>query len=78
MVEETKLLGSTTSLSKFRKASLSAALGDCNSALSLLADSYDEREAELPWIAVDPRFDSMRDDFRFREIVQKIRAGNVI
>ncbi len=55
IVDEFKLLSPATPLSRFRQALLSLALGDPESALTLLSASYDGKEAELPWLAVDPR-----------------------
>jgi TolB-like protein len=75
MVAEFGLLTPSAHLSSFRKASLSMALGDPSETLNYLAEACAGREAELPWLAVDPRFDPIRDTPQYREIVSKVRAG---
>ncbi len=61
-------------LSKYRQALLASALNDQESAISLLQESFTEKEAELPLLAVDPRFDSIRENPQFRKLVENIRA----
>ena len=51
------------------------ALGNPSETLNYLAEASAGMEAELPWLAVDPRFDSIRDTPQYREIVRKVRAG---
>lgn len=75
IVDEYKLLSSTTPLSRFRQSSLALAFDDSEGALSLLSASCDAKEAELPWLAVDPRFDSLRQTAGFSDIVHKVRSG---
>src|SRR5277367_2231271 len=60
MAHEHKLLSSGAPLSRYRQALLSIALGDSEGALSLLSSAFEDKEAELPWLAVDPRFDPIR------------------
>jgi tetratricopeptide (TPR) repeat protein len=73
--DEFKLLGSAASLSRFRQALLSIALSDFDAALSSLSAAYADKETELPWLAVDPRFDPIRLNPQFSEIVSKVRSG---
>ena len=75
IADEFDLLAPATPLSRFRKASLSIALGNSNRALGLLSESWEQREAELPWVAVDARFDPVREAPQFREIADKLRLG---
>ena len=75
MVTESGLLAPSAHLSSYRKALLSMALGNPSEALNYLAEASAGIEAELPWLAVDPRFDSIRDTPQYREIVRKVRAG---
>jgi TolB-like protein/Flp pilus assembly protein TadD len=77
IVEESGLLDPAYPNSKFRKASLSLALGDANKAISLLNDSWEQREAELPWLAVDARFDPIRERPRVTKIARSVRSGAV-
>jgi TolB-like protein/tetratricopeptide (TPR) repeat protein len=74
MAHEHKLLSSDAPLSRYRQALLSIALGDSEGALSLLSSALEDKEAELPWLAVDPRFDPIRINARFAEIVSKVRS----
>jgi TolB-like protein/Tfp pilus assembly protein PilF len=75
IAEEFRLLTPTTAMSGFRQASLSIALCDSNKALSLLSEAFANKEAELPWLSVDPRFDPIRDTVPFVEILGRIRSG---
>ena len=75
MVTESGLLAPSAHLSSYRKALLSMALGNPSETLNYLAEASAGIEAELPWLAVDPRFDSIRDTPQYREIVRKVRAG---
>jgi TolB-like protein/Tfp pilus assembly protein PilF len=74
MAHEHKLLSFDAPLSRYRQALLSIALGDSEDALSLLSSSLEDKEAELPWLAVDRRFDPIRLDARFAEIVSKVKS----
>ena len=71
---ELKLLSPATPLSRFRQSLLAIALNNSDEALSLLSASYDAKEAELPWLAVDPRFDVVRQASRFQEIVARVSS----
>ena len=75
MADELKLLSPDASLSRYRQALLFIAFGDLDSAVSYLSVSYAGKEAELPWLAVDPGFDSIRLNTQFREIVHKVGSG---
>jgi tetratricopeptide (TPR) repeat protein len=77
IVDECGLLDPAHPTSKFRKASLALALGDQNKAVSLLHESWEQREAELPWLAVDARFDPIRERPRVGKIVKSVRSGVV-
>jgi TolB-like protein/Tfp pilus assembly protein PilF len=75
VVNEFNLLSPDVLLSRFRQASLSIALGDPEGALSALSVALANREAELPCLFVDPRFDSIRQNPRWNEIVSQVRSG---
>jgi TolB-like protein len=59
----------------YRQALFFTSAGDSDKALASLSAAFEQREPELPWLAVDPRFDSIRRDPRFHEIVRKVRSG---
>jgi TolB-like protein/Tfp pilus assembly protein PilF len=75
IVTESGLLAPSAHLSSYRKALLSMALGNPGETLNYLEEASAGIEAELPWLAVDPRFDPIRDTPQYREIVRKVRAG---
>ena len=64
------LLTEQSPLSNFRKASLALSLKERLKSFELLRESLQQREAELPWIAADPRFDGIRNDEAFQSIVR--------
>ena len=67
-----KLLSLDAAISRFRQALLSLALGDGEGALSFLTLAVEEREAELVWIGVDPRLDSIRQTAVFKDIAGRV------
>jgi predicted Zn-dependent protease len=62
---DSDLLAPNSPISKFRQALLLLALGNRDRAIVLLSAAYEEREAELIWLACDPRLDTLRQDSRF-------------
>ncbi|ADV82539.1 tetratricopeptide repeat protein [Terriglobus saanensis] len=71
LIEKFGLLLAGAELSKYRQARLAAALGDQEMAFAFLSSSYEGREAELPSLAVEPRFDSLRRLPEFAELMHK-------
>ena len=71
-----KLLSADTEISNFRQALLALAFKDKEHSLSLLTQAADNREAELVWIDVDPRFDSVRNEPAFVAIVKRVFSGS--
>jgi len=47
-------------------------LGDRSHTLDWLERAYEGRAPYLVYLRVDPRFDSLRDDPRFRALVRRI------
>jgi TolB-like protein/tetratricopeptide (TPR) repeat protein len=72
MIQSLNLLSLDTAVSRFRQALLSLALGESESALSFLQLAVEDREAELVWLGVDPRFDSIRQTTVFRDLAGKV------
>lgn len=68
LVKQGALLDHDAPVSNFRKARLSLALQEPARALAFLQASLLEREPELPWIAADPHFDSIRHEDAFEQI----------
>jgi tetratricopeptide (TPR) repeat protein len=75
MVDAAGLQSPTAQLSHYRRALLSIAMGDSEAALSSLTASFAHKEPELPWLAVDPRFDPIRPKAQFVELAGKVRSG---
>jgi TolB-like protein len=70
-----KLLSVDAPISRCRQALLTLAMGDNEGALSLLTLAVEEREAELVWIGVEPRFDSLRRTARFKDLARQVVPG---
>ena len=49
-----------------------ASLHDKNAAMEWLEKSYDHRTNWLVWLGLDPRWDPMRDDPRFRDLIHRV------
>jgi predicted Zn-dependent protease len=69
---DSDLLAPKSPISKFRQALLLLALGDRDRAISILSAAYEEHEAELIWIACDPRLDPIRQDARFTALLNGV------
>ena len=59
-------------VSPFHYALIYTGLGDNDRAMDLLNQAYEERAERLVWIKVDPRFDGLRKDPRFEELLNRI------
>jgi TolB-like protein/Tfp pilus assembly protein PilF len=70
------LFSEDAEISKYRQARLAAALGNREMAVSLLSASYSDKEAELPYLAVEPGFDSIRNMPEFSELVRRVWSAN--
>jgi serine/threonine-protein kinase len=55
-----------------RLAFVHAALGNRDKAFELLQQALDQRAANIPWLTVDPHYDSLRDDPRFPRLLQQL------
>ena len=53
-----------------------AVLGDTEEALRWLAQGIEDRADCVPWARTDPKFDSLRDDPRFQQLMQQIGPGS--
>jgi len=59
-------------VSPFEIAEIYASLGDKNHAMHWLEKSYAQRESRLPFLKVDTRFDPLRADLRFQDLMQRV------
>jgi serine/threonine-protein kinase len=53
-------------------AYIAIALGDYDQAFALLEKGYQSRAGGLPWIIMEPKFDPIRSDPRFDELVRRM------
>ena len=56
----------------YHVAALAARLGEKDVAFQYLERAFDERSFWMPFLKVDPLFDSLRDDPRFRDLLGRI------
>ncbi|MEQ1603371.1 MAG: hypothetical protein ABL999_00730 [Pyrinomonadaceae bacterium] len=61
-----------SSVTSYISAVYFAALGDNDAAIQCLEESLDKREGHMVMLNVDPRFDEIRPDPRFRKIIETI------
>jgi tetratricopeptide (TPR) repeat protein len=79
--EAAGILGELENLSQRRYVSpywlglVYAGLGDRARALELLGRAYEERDVWLTWLGVEPRFDGLRTEPRFQELLRDIGLG---
>jgi tetratricopeptide (TPR) repeat protein len=69
---DSDLFAPNSPISKFRQALLLLAWGNRDRAISLLSAAYEEHEAELIWLACDPRLDPIRQDARFTALLDGV------
>ena len=50
-----------------------AGLGDVNSALDCLEKAFEERDVQLPWMAIEPAFAQLRTEPRFLALQHRLR-----
>jgi TolB-like protein len=72
IVQGFRLLAPDAAISRSRQALLALALGNTESAISFLSLAAEDREPELVWIGVDPRFDPIRQAAAFQEIEREV------
>ena len=56
-------------------ATIYAALGEKEEALEQLEKAYDERDAWMDYLAIDPRLDSLRSDARFTKLLSRMNLA---
>ena len=70
--DELDALTSRRYVSRHDLALVSLALGDRPAALDWLEKAYEDRNWYMPWIHLDPRFDPIRSEPRFVELVRRM------
>jgi TolB-like protein/Tfp pilus assembly protein PilF len=66
--------GASSPISKTRQSLLHLAFGESEAALDSLTAAAADHEAELVWLAADPRYDALRADPRFTRLEQKVNV----
>ncbi len=60
-------------ISPVNYAKIHQALGATDKAFENLEKGFQERAVRLPYLLIDPQFDAIRDDARFKELARKIQ-----
>jgi len=62
----------TTYVTPWQLATLYTRAGKNDEALEWLENAYDAHDANMPYISVDPIFDTLRDEPRFQDLLQRM------
>jgi len=71
-LEELQQLSGQRHISPYHLALIYTGLGEKDRAIELLNKALDERAERLVWMKMDPRFDILRTDPRFIDLLQRI------
>jgi len=69
---ELKRRSQTEYVSSYQLAVIYLGLGENNRAIACLRNAYRERSTLLDYLKMDPRFDPLRDDPRFQELLSRL------
>ena len=72
LLSEMKDLSARQYVPADRIALIYAGLGDKDQAFAWLEKAYDEHSFNMTWLKVEPRWDSLRSDPRFADLVRRI------
>ncbi len=75
LMEQLKALARTRNVSRYWLAIVNTALGAHDAAFDSLQESYENREAWLLWLKVEPRYEPLREDARFGHLLRGIGLG---
>jgi TolB-like protein/DNA-binding winged helix-turn-helix (wHTH) protein/Flp pilus assembly protein TadD len=73
IVAQLQAVSSTRYVSPYGLAQIYAALGDKDQTFKWLQIAYDDRAVWMSYLAVDPLFDSLRQDQRFQDLLRRVR-----
>ena len=71
-LESLKRLSAARYIAPFELAIIYAGFGDKDQAFEWLEKAYQEHSVWLPWLRVDPKFDDLRSDPRFLDLLRRI------
>jgi serine/threonine protein kinase/Tfp pilus assembly protein PilF len=74
-IDHLQLWGEKKYIDPYFMSWIYAAHGNRDVACLWLKKAYDEHSEWLPWLAVDPLLDSLRDDATFQELLKRVRSG---
>jgi TolB-like protein/DNA-binding winged helix-turn-helix (wHTH) protein len=72
LIEELKKLSDKEYVPGISVALIYAGLGDKDQAFTWLDKAYEQRAFQLQWIKLEPRWDSLRSDRRFQELIRRM------
>jgi serine/threonine-protein kinase len=72
VLDELKQISQTQYVPADRIALIYAGLGENDEAFAWLEKAYEEHAFHMGWLKVEPRWDSLRSDPRFQELVRKV------
>jgi len=72
VIDDLQRLTGHRRVSSFHLALIYAGLGEKDRAVELLNKAVDERAERMVWLRVDPRFDKLRADARFNDLLMRI------
>lgn len=73
ILEELQRQAKQKYVSAFQMALIHVGLGENEEALRWLEQAYEERATLLTYVGRDPRFDPLREDPRFQDLIRRIR-----
>jgi len=51
-------------------------LGERDDAIALLYKAYEENDSSALWLKVDPQYDSLRSDLKFKDLLRRMAFPN--
>ncbi|MGQ0733633.1 MAG: protein kinase domain-containing protein [Acidobacteriota bacterium] len=72
LLEELKAQATSRYVDPYLVAMVYVAMGDTDEAFARLEHAYQDRSGYLPWLKVEPKWDSVRRDSRFADLLRRI------